>query len=261
MLTDVPNLHSSIGYGFGAGAGYEFRVNKFMVHTGAEFVNLHPNLSLDDFVHHAKMIDNDTQITEYTGHFKFSDNSDRYNLGYVNIPLMFGVDFGRFYFLAGGKVGLNMFSESNVKTTVKSTATYDPFIVDFENMPNHFFTTTEENTNYPIAFDMNISAAFEMGFNFGASDKNNTYYRLAYFCDYGLATIYTGSQTQNLLVSKHSDHFQPALNNFLMSNQTEAAALYTGVKLTVVLGTKKPPICKCEEYTKPVSRKKPKKLR
>lgn len=253
LLTDAKNIDAFGNVGFGFGGGYEFQANRFKIHTGIEYVNLRSNLRLNDFTHSRLMLD--TEDDEYMGHFKFSGNKDRYKFGYVNIPLMFGGQFGHFYFLVGGKFGLNLSASSTTESTIKSTSTYPAFMVDFENMPNHFFTTVNEETKYKIAFEQNISAAFEMGF-YLKKEASNIHYRFSLFCDYGLNKIYSNPSPQDVLLSKYgADYFQPVLNNFLLSNQTKVNALYAGLKFTLVLSAKKQASCRCEEYVNLSNRK------
>ena len=248
IFTDAAEISASGGIGFGGGIGYEFQAKRFIINTGAEFINLRANLKLDDFYHRRQM--SDTENDEYIGHFYFSNSKDQYKLGYLNIPLMLGVQSGRFYVLGGAKIGLNMFTNSKVECMVKSTSTYPAFMEDFEDMPNHFFTTVSENEKYQVTFDTNVSAAFEAGFYFrNTSESFNC--RLSAFCDYGLKNINNNSSGQNLIISKYgSEHFRPVLNDFLLSHQTKANTLYAGLKLTLVFGLKKQENCNCEKDIK-----------
>lgn len=244
FITDAETLHGGIGFGLGIGAGYELSIKKFKIRTGVEFTNLRPVLRMDNFIYDAEMLD--TEGDPYLGHFHFADNKDRYSLGHVNIPLMFGAQFGRVYFLVGGKAGLNLFANSTTLTTLTTSGTYPSYIGDFENMPNHFFDKVDEKADYKLDLGLNYSVSLEIGTYLAGLGSSGIGYRISLFCDYGLKDVRQGLKTGDLMISKHPDYFQPVLNDFLLSNETKANLLFVGVKFAVVFGFDKESPCRCE---------------
>jgi len=251
ILNNAHDVRSLGGVGFGVGGGYELHRRNFIFQTGLELQNLRGVLSLDDFVHtRVNMID--TEGDSYRGNFYFTENRDIYSLGYLNIPLMFGFQGQRFYFLAGGKVGINVFGNSSSRGTIRATGDYPDLLGVFENMPNHFFDTRQARFDSPVEMRLNYMLSAEIGRVFRVS---NITYRLALFCDYGLANIHNNSYRENLLVNEipmsempvfgdmvgflPAPYYRPMLNSLVRSTMLEnnfLNSLFVGVRLTMVIG-------------------------
>ena len=250
FITQTKEISPSGGIGAGVGAGYELSLSNFKIRTGVEFTNLRSAFRMDEHNHNANMID--TESEAYIGHFRFTDNRDRYNLGYVNVPLMLGFQFGKYYFLAGGKVGMNLFSNSRTLSTVTATATYPDLMEDLKDMPKHLYTTVDEKADYKPGFDINYSASFEAGAYLSNLGNGNFGCRVALFCDYGLKNVRENLPTENLVVNKsNANYYQPVMNDFLLSHDTKANLLFAGVKFAIIFKFDRPPICRCEEYISP----------
>lgn len=254
LMTNADNFSSVGNVGFGVGAGYEFHYKKFRVQTGVEFTYLNSGLTLADFSQDKNLIDSEGD--SYIGHLKFMNNQESYKLGNVNFPLMFGTQFGKMYLLAGAKVGINLLGTSVMKTTIATTATYPQFIDDFENMPNHLFTQTTEQAEYPVKLELNCSLSGEAGIYLGgggnAVNESKAAYRLSFFFDYGLLNVHNDAIAEDLILDKTTGiPFEPVLNSFLLSANmtgTKLNTLYAGLKFTVELGLKGEKYCHCEDY-------------
>ncbi len=120
---------------------------------------------------------------------------------------------------------------------------------DFEDMPNHFFTTVNENAGYHPSFDLSLAAAFEMGLYLRKQSDNNLNYRLSVFCDYGLKNIHSNSEARPLILNKYDEpYFEPTLNSFIFTDKSKVNPFYAGIKLTIILGIQKQEPCNCEGY-------------
>jgi hypothetical protein len=130
----------------------------------------------------------DPFIMEYVNVRK---NKDNYNVGYVNIPLLLGGQFGDIYFLVGGKFGLNMFANAKTSSVHNTIGHYPQFIDPFENMPKHSFVTdmpTSDKTEFRLGY--NIVASAEIGKTFFFNTKKTRWhYRVALFADYGVMSV------------------------------------------------------------------------
>lgn len=253
LMTNTQNIIPMGDVGFGLGAGYELHYNSFMLQMGAEFTYLNANLKLQDFSQDKDLID--IEGDPYVGHLNFTQNSDHYKLGNINIPLMAGAQFGNLYLLVGGKVGLNILGTSNVKTLVSTTATYPQFIDDFSNMPNHALTETNEEATYPVKLELNGSVSAEAGIYLGTSDikAGKPRYRMSLFCDYGLLNVHDNTVNDDLILNKNVEisNYEPTMNSLMRSVSLQNSivnTLFVGVKFTVELGLKEKVDCHCEPY-------------
>ena len=245
------HLHAAGKFGGGLGVGYEFHHKRFMFQTGAEF-NYHASgLKLDDFTFDKEGL-LDTEGEGYTGHYRFSQSVDHYQYGYVNIPFLLGMRMGKTYFLAGAKVGLNVLASSTVESAITASATYDRFIEDFENMPNHNLGTTFREDDYAIGLGLNCAVSAEVGLYLGSAEKqkkNAPQYRLALFADYGVLDINTARTVENLVLeSMTANNYQPYLNNFMKSHDMGVNAFCVGLKFTVSFGIEGRRDCRCDYY-------------
>ncbi|MDR0829062.1 MAG: hypothetical protein LBN95_02995 [Prevotellaceae bacterium] len=124
--------------------------------------------------------------------YKFDKAKDVYNVGYVNIPLLMGAKFDNgFYFLLGGKFGLNMFAKAVSSTTdYATTAIYPEFIDEFGNMFEYSLASgisATDKTTFRLGY--NIAASAEIGKTYFFNKKSRWQYRLALFADYGLLNV------------------------------------------------------------------------
>ena len=250
LLTDVPELSSKGGPGFGIGGGYELHYKHFIMQTGVEFTYLRPCNELQNFVHDINLLDSERD--EYVGHYHFSKNKEIYKLGNINIPFMAGGSFGKTYFLLGAKAGFNIFGNTEVSSTVVTNGTFLQLIDDLGNMTTRHLGTRTEKEEYPLRLDLNVSLSAEIGFYLNA-EQANTRYRLALFCDYGLVNVRDNSINDNLIINKAQDpSYHPVLNSFMQSNimrDSFVNPLYAGLKFTVKFGLKGKSDCMCDSYS------------
>lgn len=248
LLIDKSNINSIGNIGGGLGIGYELQYKKFSMQTGVDFTYSKSAFELNQFVVDIENLYDD-EGDKYTGHWTFSENYDRYKLGDINIPLLFGARFNKAYFLAGAKLGINVMGNSTTEAYVKKTGTYDKFIGVFEDMPNHNFGTSKEVAEYPISLSFNCSASAEFGIYLGnkkdSKKKNNPSYRLAAFCDYGLLNV-NNYKNEELVLNRSTNEFIPYLNNFMFSNNMKTNTFFTGIKFTVLFKMKERQDCKCD---------------
>lgn len=258
LNTNSEFIRSFGGGGIGGGLGYEVQKNNFIFHLGGEFVFGNSSMEIDDFQIDVDLID--TEGDRYVGHYDFTENTDKYKLGMLNIPIMFGMQLGqKAYFLAGGKIGINAFTKSSTLSNVVSTGTYPEFIDDFGNMPNHFFGEYEETADFDLELNTNFSLSAEFGIYLSQprtktfSSRVNTAYRLAFFVDYGLANLHDNAQTGQFVINKLENvgGYQPAKNSFMLTekyNDQFLNSFYAGLKFTFLLGWDSKRDCNCIWY-------------
>lgn len=261
-LKDAPGFTASGSWGGGFEAGYELNVRAFILQFGAECTYLNAGLGLKDFTQQIDLMDDDNPSGSYTGNYAFSGNSDRYRFANLNIPLMVGFRVRRFYLLAGGKVGFNLFARNTTTTTVLSTGTYPDFIDDFENMPNHSFGEMKETGEFAGRFPGNAYLSGEVGFYLNesysasktkyrvAASGSKIRFRVAVFADYGLMNLRVNKINESLTLKREdvASPYRPYLNGFIRSENMRGTLinnLFVGVRFTVLFGLEKEPGCGC----------------
>lgn len=254
QVQDLPKVYSINGAGGALGLGYEFHHKSFIATTGAEFSYWNTGTKTDDFIILADM--EDSEGDDYIGVFELNDNKDRYQVGYVNIPLLVGFQTAkkRFYVLGGAKFGLNVWGQSNVKSNVISFGDYERYIEIFRDMPNHGFLGEERTATRPVSFSSNLALSLELGtyLRIGENPTNDKLYRIALFADYGLLNIHTSKVEGIQYVNTANGlDFRPRNNALLLSERASKKnilPLYAGVKFTILFKLHESSICNCEWY-------------
>ena len=250
FIKDANNLTSVGNIGTEIGIGYELAIDKFIIQTGVGYQYLNASLQMPDSLHSLMMMDSEQDI--YRGYFLFAKNNDLYQMGNLTIPLLLGLKFDKFYFLAGMKMAMNMSAKSTHQSTITSTADYIQFIDIFENMPNHGYHTYKEKHSFPIKFSPSYAASVEFGYLHKPKNKSLISYRIAAFANYGINNINTeNAKSKDLILNANNETYFPYLNSLLLlqdyKNQT-FSPLFTGVKLSVVFGIRKHVCIVCDYF-------------
>ena len=270
LMHDIDNAKPLGGGGGFLGFGYEWEYKKFLLNLGAEFMYLNSTTRIDDFKLDASLTYNDPYNTNYVMNYymNFDQAKEAHNAGYVNIPLLMGMKFNRYYFLAGTKLGLGVFGNYNSESGL-TTIAEDPQLIDpFTNMPNHTLTSSSVETTGPLSFGLDVKASVEFGLYLNEwfpkaalalpnKSKTPISYRLAVFCDYGLLNINKNTTTSSLvyfpdiidngngsqtLVGDGIANVQ--MNSLLASSSAfnkSLNSLLVGVKFTVLFNVKPEP--------------------
>jgi len=252
------------------GIGYEYRYRLFWMsmHLEGQLLTsrLRPGITQIDTM----MIDTDSHYSqnkrENNYHYKFSSWRDDQLGVYGCFPVMFGMRFNAFYFGVGAKVGYSFYGTSTPKATYTTSSTYDRYITDFEDMPNHYLTTygsgmTNGGQDISINFNLNVAAIAEIGYEVYHSEGSKTVrpwiLKLGAYAEYGFLTAYRSSDVKPQIEMKEVtledgttavDPSQILLRPFYKSHNTNdvnIAPLYVGAKLTFLFDLPVPQKCHC----------------
>lgn len=252
------------------GIGYEYRYRLFWMsmHLEGQVLTsrLRPGITQMDTM----MIDTDSYYDqtkrENAYHYKFSSWRDDQLGVYGCFPLMFGLRFNAFYFGVGAKVGYCFYGTSTPKAEYTTSATYDRYIVDFEDMPNHFLTQygsglTNDGQDISINFNLNVAAIAEIGYEVYHSEGSKTVrpwiLKLGAYAEYGFLTAYRSGDVKPQFEvkeielpdgTKAQDPSQLLLRPFYKAHNTNdvsIAPLYVGAKLTFLFDLPVPQKCHC----------------
>lgn len=202
------------------GVGYELHHKKFMFTVGPEFRILS---SRDNF----KMYDTDGAKLEQidyvhpaypatmTQHFSFARYHETNVIGQVTLPILFGANFEKFYFLAGGKVGYSIFGHYHQRSMLTSSVYDNMAVEDWLDIPSHDLVK-EQLGKHPLynqvdgvkptfkgknSFGLDATVSAEFGVNINEfmpatwqkenmKKKYPLHMRAAVFMDYGIPNMY-----------------------------------------------------------------------
>ena len=201
-----------IGGGGGLfGVGYELHHHSFLFSVGPE---LRFFSSRDNIAYTANVIRDDySSITQYYTLDKYRETQ---SVGQVMLPVMFGGNFERYYFLAGAKVGYtfmgNFTQRGGLTTYVKEVAAIDPW----ENQQSRNWQSVEDITEHSLfrsgnkgknswGLDVALSAEFGVNLNeFFSKDWNKRNedsahpwrMRVGAFIDYGMPILSSSDRVE-----------------------------------------------------------------
>lgn len=261
FLNEDPTLKDGPGAGLEFGVGYQMYRNHFIMSLGAEArYGAYQVRPLDAVLSFNTVDSENDPFTLNASIFNRRDNLHALDL---QVPLLFGFEYNHFYFKAGGKFGLNVYGSAVTQALLTATATYERFVDDFGNMPNHQLYENQEvlSARQKILFRPQAYATAEIGYRFdefytmtGADvPKSNTRCYVAAFAEYGFLNMHkvagSGAPIQSQQMPDGSFQFMVA-PAYSTDTYRDAVArnFMVGVKLTVMWELPKAPKCViCEE--------------
>ena len=153
------------GFAPAAGVGYRLVYNHFLldVGLGAEYRQawLRPT-ALTQVYEQAT----DEQGYAYTGHHSWTARRSVMKHVGLNLPVMLGGEWEKFYFLAGVKLNADIWGRSSEQGYYSLEATYDRYMDPFTDMPNHGYVTNEPYTCDQVVLPMAVQlrACVEAGY-------------------------------------------------------------------------------------------------
>ena len=153
------------GFAPGIGVGYRLVYNHFLfdVGLGSEYrqVWLRPTALTQVFERAT-----DEQGYAYTGHHSWTERRSVMKHVGLNLPVMLGGEWEKFYFLAGVKLNADIWGRSSEQGYYSLEATYDRYMDPFTDMPNHGYVTNEPYTCDQVVLPMAVQlrACVEAGY-------------------------------------------------------------------------------------------------
>ena len=153
-----------LGYGGGGALFYEVEYKHFIFRTG---------FGVDYTINNSRFTPPDytATIVEYPGmqyHYTFPSFHEKTHYGVGYVPVMFGGNFSKAFFLIGAKIGvLPFYSQTQSDATVRLWATDDDVIDPMEGLYTHYmreYALTGNATKLDFN-QLNIMGSFEVGLN------------------------------------------------------------------------------------------------
>lgn len=271
ILNNTPDARLLGGYGVGLGINYELRYKRFLLNTGIDFDFLNSTTRLNDFSVVRPMLE---PYTTMDYQYNFQRYRDIQNMGNLSVPVLFGGEFGKVFFLAGAKFSYPVIGNYRDKANLTIVANDVEFIDPMEDMPNHLLKDYQPKGKGKLAYNFNTSLVAEVGMDLdewlaykpkrkrGQRNRRKTFkeclhYRASLFAEYGI------------LNSNQFDRNQPADGQWLAFAETGAEAtmhasavaaqspklnpLFVGAKFTIQYEVQ-PPVKKKKPAPRPQSR-------
>lgn len=199
----------SLGFGSGVGVNYELKVDNFLFSVGvtgtyarSTFTSsklLSINMNDGDSEGHAPTVDGVRGDFVYT--YDFYKRKDTYSNVTLQVPLMVGGTWNRFYFLVGAKYEtFSLWANWKASAEFNSYGEYSSVMAPrLEHMPEHGFFDGEKLQQPAIktSFMQNVLASAELGwwlapeyYPFSRRKNVPPTWRVSAYVDYGVLNAY-----------------------------------------------------------------------
>lgn len=253
LVENIPEVSTTGGAAGMLSIGYELRHNGFWFAFAADVHYGGSTMYMAPFSAHRDIYD--TQGKRVSLHYDISSYSDTQSDFRVGLPVLFGFFTNGFYGAVGAKFSYAPRTISTPSMTYTTKGTYERYIADFENMPNHFYTeyTTPGRTEMKMHPQGYVIA--ELGYDILNRERMSSYARcsvlkVALYAEYGLNNCLSGSDHDELTYDVNpADPSQLIVSSYYARTNIRDARVvpfYVGVKVTYLMRIKTAN-CRCEE--------------
>ena len=177
--------------GGGLGLGYQLRYKQMLMTVGAEFTFYNSIMGIGNKQDGTFALAYGMQpyASTMTYHYDFSKLNDKLIGGYVQLPILFGMELKNIplFWQAGVKVGMGLLGQSTIGGTFTTSIEDKELIGGLTDMYNHTLVT-DQKLNQPtqnVKFGLNVAASAEVGVNLDQWIKATPRLRASLFVDYG----------------------------------------------------------------------------
>ena len=178
--------------GGGIGLGYQMRYKQMLMTVGAEFTFYNSVMAISNQPNGTYALSYGMQPYANTMiyHYDFAGLNDRLIGGFVQVPVLFGMELKSLplFWQAGLKVGMGLMSQSTISGTLSTTIEDKELIGGLTDMYNHTLVTDQavERPATKVNFGLNLAASAEIGVSLDRWIKASPRIRASLFVDYGL---------------------------------------------------------------------------
>ena len=245
LLNTIKDQKASNGLDVNVGIDFRLYYNRFLFSVGAEGMYAFYANKLDKLDVTIPM--RDTEGDLFGMHVLVNKSKDRAHMANVNIPVLFGMEWQRFYFMVGPKLSLNFFGQTSSTAQITTYGEYERYYADFYNMPNHQFASRQpmKSEKMDLRWNFNVMLHAEIGARVGHMTQYTGYRRnpdkirmyVAFFLDYGLLDVHDGGKGEPMFGYREtSEGVQFFIQPLMKSDLADEAVfnnLSLGVKFTV----------------------------
>ncbi len=246
---NMPTMNVSPGgYTAGFGFDYAYTGRGLILQTG---VAVRWQDVQNQFGNDSLIIDpaTDAEGTPFKLRYDFTNRIDRSRNVYVQVPLLAGLYFYNFYFLAGAKVSLQVLGSTQTTLSLTTTAEYNRYIGLWEEMDNHGIRKEVEQLRDCPKLDLkfDVLANLEIGYEWSFSNYGKRGYRkqnardcrlrLAAFLECGLLDISPNTKLKPYIIPSATPYdFSTFEFNHILSTADASnyhfRNLFTGIRLS-----------------------------
>ncbi len=233
--------------GGGLGLGYQLRFKQFLMTVGAEFNTYNSVMSISNRPDgtYALAYGMAPYANTMTYHYDFAKLNDQIIGGFVQVPLLFGMELKNLplFWQAGVKAGIGLLGMSTVSGVMTTSIDDKELIAGLTDMYKHALVTDQEvkRPATKVNFGLNVAASAEVGVNLDQWIKSSSRLRVSLFADYGFlnALSYTpadGAQDIPTQMTVAKDPTQFPVNSALTTTSAATAKVnpfLVGAKLAV----------------------------
>ena len=178
--------------GGGIGLGYQMRYKQMLMTVGAEFTFYNSVMAISNQPNGTYALSYGMQPYANTMiyHYDFAGLNDRLIGGFVQVPVLFGMELKSLplFWQAGLKVGMGLMSQSTISGTLSTSIEDKELIGGLTDMYNHTLVTDQavERPATKVNFGLNLAASAEIGVSLDQWIKASPRIRASLFVDYGL---------------------------------------------------------------------------
>ena len=210
LFNDATGTANPIGFqnkdkgyvGGGLGLGYQLRYKQFLMTVGAEFNTYNSVMAITNRPDGTFSLAYGMApyANTMTYHYDFAKLNDQIIGGFVQVPLLFGMELKDIplFWQAGVKAGIGILGLSTVSGVMTTSIEDKELIAGLNDMYNHALVTDKEverpATN--VNFGLNVAASAEIGVNFDRWIKSASRLRVSLFADYGVLNALSYKEIQ-----------------------------------------------------------------
>ena len=210
LFNDATGTANPIGFqnkdkgyvGGGLGLGYQLRYKQFLMTVGAEFNTYNSVMAITNRQDGTFSLAYGMApyANTMTYHYDFAKLNDQIIGGFVQVPLLFGMELKDIplFWQAGVKAGIGILGLSTVSGVMTTSIEDKELIAGLNDMYKHALVTDKEverpATN--VNFGLNLAASAEIGVNFDRWIKSASRLRVSLFADYGVLNALSYKEIQ-----------------------------------------------------------------
>ena len=182
--------------GGGLGLGYQLRYKQFLMTVGAEFSSYNSDMGITNTPDglYSLAYGMAPYSSTMTYHYDFTRLSDRLISGFVQVPLLFGMELKKIplFWQVGVKAGMGLMGSSKLSGQYSTTIDDKELISGLSNMYSHTLVTNADlsRQSEKVKFGLNVAASAEVGLNLDQW-VDAARVRVSLFADYGVLNSLT----------------------------------------------------------------------
>ena len=210
LFNDATGTANPIGFqnkdkgyvGGGLGLGYQLRYKQFLMTVGAEFNTYNSVMAITNRPDGTFSLAYGMApyANTMTYHYDFAKLNDQIIGGFVQVPLLFGMELKDIplFWQAGVKAGIGILGLSTVSGVMTTSIEDKELIAGLNDMYKHALVTDKEveRSATNVNFGLNLAASAEIGVNFDRWIKSASRLRVSLFADYGVLNALSYKEIQ-----------------------------------------------------------------